>query len=314
MLDVSKTLENGSEESSDGQYDTLNRTDLSRVTRSRLQPDGSLCYERTEELSREAYGWSEPGAKGEFKWVHRDLLHLDGRYQRSCGGKEKMARIARFFNWMVCGVLLCVRRLDGKIWVYDGGTRLGASYRRDDTEYLPCLIFDEHDMTKEAVAFLGVNEMHTNVNSYDKQTASVFAKEDVGLKIDELLKKANLVATKKGNGPRQVCCLGILRRCMMSNEAVTVRTVMLLSTLCNDHGLSGDVLRGLFTLQRHFENAENPVDVIGKYGHKLLDHSMQEMAVRIKQYKVETGCTGNRGEAQGLLRLINKGLRYRLVW
>jgi hypothetical protein len=114
------------------------------------------------------------------------------------------------------------------------------------------------------------------------------------------------------NGPKYLLCLNTLKKCVKADEATARKVLGFLLSLPGDTGVNNVLLKGMFALQKHF--AGQP-DVINVHGDRLSGHTRKELDTLISQFRVECGGIGGEAvAAKAILRLVNKGLRTKLIW
>lgn len=280
---------------------------LSKIDRSLTPVPG-----RVSAIKREKYDWSTGGSRGEFHWVDKHDLNIDGRYQRDQCSEDKVRTIARGWDWLILGVLSVIRREDGSLWVFDGGHRARASFLRDDVESLPCMVHEVGSVNAEAKAFVARNTMVSTVSSRDRYKASVVAGEPCAEQAAALLAEHGLeLSLRSGSG--KILCIGALQQCVNDDYDNASKTLGLCVKIAGDASVSGNILKAVFTLQKHFLPA---VDIIATYQDRLLGHSQRELEIKINQFSAE--CGGKKGSvigAKALLQVINHKLKTRrLEW
>ena len=74
---------------------------------------------------RDKFDWSTGGSRGEFRWIAKNDLNIDSRYQRDQVSEAKVMEIARDWDWLLLGCISVIEREDGSLWVFDGGHQYG---------------------------------------------------------------------------------------------------------------------------------------------------------------------------------------------
>jgi len=259
---------------------------------------------------REKFSWATGGTTGVFRWIDKRNLNIDGCYQREAASKAKILDIAREWDWLLLGAISVIERSDGSYVVFDGGHRTRASFYRDDIDTLPCMVYQVATLTNEAKAFVACNTMTSNVDAIDRHKASVCAEEPVAIRVSELLSSCGICIAKTPHGTSQIQCIGAIASATKEDAATAKRCLLLCIELATEYNESveGAVFSGLFRLARSIG------DNMWRHEERIKRHSQKEIAVRIRQYRAETGKGGQTIAAKAIMHLINKGLRNKLTW
>jgi hypothetical protein len=283
---------------------------LSKVDRS-LAPVPNPKREVTVS-KRDKFDWSTGGSCGEFRWIAKDDLNIDSRYQRDQVSDAKVREIARDWDWLLLGCISVIEREDDSLWVFDGGHRARASFFRDDIKELPCMVHRVATVNEEAKAFVARNTMVSNVAAYDRHKASVCAAEPVALSVQAILDEFGLTVIKGGaSGAGYLSCIGTLQSCVKEDAEDAKKVLRFLLSIAGERLVVGKVLAAMFTLYRHFKPK---LDILEKYGEKISRHSQREIEVKISQFATECGKGGNVIGAKAILELINHRNRIRVEW
>lgn len=281
---------------------------LSKVDRSMAPvPNRSAAVAK-----RDKFDWSTGGSRGVFRWIAKNDLNIDSRYQRDQVSEAKVRDIARDWDWLLLGCVSVIEREDGSLWVFDGGHRARASFFRDDVKELPCMVHKVATVNEEAKAFVARNTMVSNVAAYDRYKASVCAEEPIAISVQSILDEFCLTASKGGaSGAGYLSCIGTLQSCVKEDAEDARKVLRFLLSIAGDRLVVGKVLSAMFTLYRHFKPR---FDVLEKYGEKIARHSQREIEVKIGQFATECGKGGNVIGAKAILELINHKNRTRIEW
>lgn len=283
---------------------------MSKVDRS-LAPVPNPKREVTVS-KRDKFDWSTGGSCGEFRWIAKNDLNIDSRYQRDQVSDAKVREIARDWDWLLLGCISVIEREDGSLWVFDGGHRARASFFRDDIKELPCMVHRVATVNEEAKAFVARNTMVSNVAAYDRHRASVCAAEPVALSVQAILDEFGLTVIKGGaSGAGYLSCIGTLQSCVKEDAEDAKKVLRFLLSIAGERLVVGKVLAAMFTLYRHFKPK---FDILEKYGEKISRHSQREIEVKISQFTTECGKGGNVIGAKAILELINHRNRIRVEW
>lgn len=253
----------------------------------------------------ERYGWSDPGDKGEFMEIDKNLLRVDPEYQRG-QLDQKIRELASKFLWRDCGVISVADR-DGEYFVTDGQHRVLAAQRRTDITTMPCLVFSLSGKKEEANAFLGANTHRKPVTSYGKHKAKVVSGDGIALFIDNLCGRLGITLKENGQaGAMQTKAVTLCYRLAQMNIDGFVDVMEFLAALCkkHNHPLSERLIDGLFYLNSRglSLNDKRIRDRIMKVGpERLLNGAAKASALYAKG--------GAKIWADGMLVEINKGSR-----
>lgn len=142
------------------------------------------------------------GSPPTMDWKKIDELLIDPIYQRSIdsGASQALIRkIAINWNWDLCQPLAISRRSDGSFAIVDGQHRAEAARKRGDIAELPCVISDYASASKEAAAFVAINQMRRPLNALELFKAAVAAEETEALAILSAITDAGLRLANHNN-------------------------------------------------------------------------------------------------------------------
>ncbi len=280
----------------------LDKTDQSKV---------HVCGKSTVVAKAQKYNWPEMvTTPGEFRWVPKWDLNIDGEYQRDEVSKGKTRIIAANWNWLLLGVIDVVERPDGALVVFDGGNRTRASFYRDEINALPCLVHRLADVAKEASAFVGKNTMVSHVSILDRFKAARVAGDSTAIKTAAIAARQGLVFCKNATQRGETKAVGAVWNAVKEDAGTAEAVLGACVKLADDEPLQGMVFRGMFFLCRRIG-----ADIIlDKHIGKLAMYGQKGIATRIRQFKVECGKGGEAMEAKAILSLVNKSKRNKIVW
>lgn len=258
-------------------------------------------------LKREKFRWYQGARIGTFTMILKQLLNIDGSYQRGEVSRAKVSEIARNWDWVLFGAITVVLREDGTYWVIDGGHRVRASFFRDDVSSLPCMVYEIGDLSDEAKAFIGRNLMVSSVSAIDRFKASAVAEEPAALKTAAILKAYGLSVKNTATERHELKCVGAICRAVEDDAATAEKVLAFCVAIADDKSLSGSVFRGMYWLVKRLD-----IDILGVYGDRLTCHSQKEIEIAIRQSKAELGKGGEAVEAFAILKMVNKGLKKRI--
>lgn len=194
----------------------------------------------------EKFHWHPLGKQGKFELIPKDEIQIDHAYQRDATSQTRIVAIARDFAWTAFGVLLCVRREDGKVWCFDGQHRKLAADKRSDIDKLPCIVFSVNDLREEAKAFLSANTVRGAVASLDKYRALIACEDPTALAVRDIVQSTG---HQIGSGAR-VRCVAFLMKAMTLDPDVLRRTWPIATRIAQDHSVTDELVKAAFTAER----------------------------------------------------------------
>lgn len=140
---------------------------------------------------------------GTFELVDPSLILIDTRYQRP--EKETLvAQIGKEFDWASFGTVSCYKR-NGKYYAVDGQQRLkAASTLKPPVKEVPCIVFPEADLTREAHTFLDIQINRKAVSPFEKHKAELIAKVPSALAIQRAVEHVGFQITSGDYNPNSV--------------------------------------------------------------------------------------------------------------
>lgn len=150
-----------------------------------------------------------------------EQLLIDDNYQRSLeteSSQTLVRRIAVSWDWGLCQPLFVARRDDGGLYVVDGQHRLAAAVLRGDIAQLPCVVSHFDSATREAAAFVALNQQRRPLTALDLFKAALAAGDAEAMKVKAALDLAGLRLANTTNNQQmragQVGNVGGLQRCL----------------------------------------------------------------------------------------------------
>lgn len=168
----------------------------------------------------ERYGWTVRDKPGTLRWLPKDQINVDRRYQREHDNHRKIIRLASRWSWVACGCINVARRPDGSLYAMDGFHRVLAAMRRSDIEQLPCIVFDVATVEQEAAGYLATNTDRNGLKSVEKFKAKLEAADPLALQVVDLLAPHALTYGGTTGDPRTVRCINELERQMAKDPDV----------------------------------------------------------------------------------------------
>lgn len=255
---------------------------------------------------------------GTYMMVALGDLRVDTEYQRSVTGKQ-VDNIAGDWSWIACGTLTVAHRQHDKkstFHVIDGQHRLEAA-RRIGIAEIPCLIFEATTQAEEAHNFLVTNTNRRIVAIINRYRALLVEGDHVALKVKELLTIVGREAVAGGGqyrkglaGGNYIVCLDFMMRAIEQDEETFARIWPLAHEIADTKIITKDLLSGLFYIERYLSNTS----VTDRHWRRrLLQIGFDGLTKSITETKTYEGRSGAAVCAKGILRAVNKGLRYKLT-
>ena len=269
--------------------------------------------EKSSVAKSKKFCWATESKPGVYREIKKSDLNIDGAYQREQVSKEKVAEIARKWDWKLFGALSVIQRPDGSFWVFDGGHRSRAAFLRKDIEALPCMVFQAKDLAEEAKAFKGTNTMVSIVSAFHTHRAAVIAGEPVAVAAQEIVKKHGYAVDRNHERKFSFSAISALEKCVKENPAVAEMVFGLCASIAqNGEQITGTVLKGLFRCQIKLQGKAD----IGSSENleKLRRETLPGIQGAIRR---EIAIIDKGGEyifAKAVLDLLNKGRRRRITF
>jgi len=259
----------------------------------------------------ERYKWDIIDEPGDYMLVDKRDLTVDPLYQRELKELE-IADFVRDWSWVCCGTLIVIMR-NGKFFVVDGQQRLTAATRRSDISQLPCMVFSAKDEVKnEAEAFLRINKHRAAISGADNYKAALAAEDETALRVEEILGKHGMKVGKCASGITCGCAALLMRLCA-ANESLFEKCFAMAVDLHAGADFSGDVLKGLFTLERHLRKIQSSETIFSAY---IKGKIFQAGLSGVKRAMAEAHAYWHKGganvNAQGVLDVVNLKRRQRI--
>ncbi|MEK7342466.1 MAG: DUF6551 family protein [Pseudomonadota bacterium] len=202
-------------------------------------------------MSRKPQYDAPKGSLPVLQYLSPAQLQVDATYQRSIeNGQSRnlIAKIAREWDWQLCGVLVVSRRGDEGLFVVDGQHRQQAALIRSDISQLPCVVETYASAQEEAAIFAKLNRQRTPLKALDIFKAAVAGKDPEACKLMSLISQAGLqLATSSNNvdqAPGSIGNIGGIREAKRSyGDKVTLKALRVLR-----QAFDGQVLRYAGTL------------------------------------------------------------------
>ena len=241
---------------------------------------------------------------GAFAWINKNELMIDENYQRT-QSREKVKNIAKNWSWISCGVLIVVRRKNGKHYVVEGGHRLGAAKMRSDIDAVPCLVFGGKEVKDEAIAFLDTNRCRKMVTVFESFRALLEAGDKHALEIKGMVDKAGYRLVPGGATGKTIGCTGLLINLMRDFREEFLASWPLIVAVHQNEPMRERTLSGLVYLWK----ATDGKIAIPRYRSKLIalgSQGLDDAAAKAAAFYTRGGA---KVYAKGIAEAVNKGMR-----
>ena len=255
----------------------------------------------------DVYKWNKPAQKGEFMWISKDELKIDLCYQREADNKNRVAEIARNFDWSLFGVILVSFNADG-YFVIDGGHRVRGACRRDDINELPCLVFVFEDVADEARVFYLYNNQRKTVGIFDNHKAALVGGESfeqgiIAIKAEKLVEKYGYKFSKCVSGPFEISCIKTIYRMVEQDEVLAEKCFSILARAAEGAEIQSLEIGGLFYLMQ----TNRAVDFETFPLRNMIESGMLKIREEIRRLAMFESKGGAKTAAKALLGIINRG-------
>lgn len=283
--------------------DMLDRTDRS-MTGATESGQGSSKVDR--------YGWSQPGEPGEFRWIDKNHLKIDDQYQRSEVSPAKVMKIAREWDWMLLNAISVAERRDHSLWVYDGGHRVRAAFRRSDILALPCMVFGCSTVQREAGAFVRSATMRTSIKPRERLLAQITEGDPLAIRCADLLRSTGYAHTLTTRH-RDFHAFATLLRCLRNDINSAEQVFRLCAEIAGleRKRIPKKVLAGLFYLASRLSPECGVFAAHNRQ--KLIESGMVRLEAAIHEREAVTGRGGEKVAAFAIIDFLNKGRRTRHI-
>jgi hypothetical protein len=263
----------------------------------------------TGQKKADVFKWPSVGKKGTFAEVPRGMLNIDYSYQRDIIGGNKVLSIASHFAWVFCHPLMVAVRPDMSLYVLDGQHRWVAAFYRDETELIPCMLFDIETVKSEAAIFLALNKNKNPVSAINSQKAGVTAEDDLSLAVQDILEIEQRDPERSGLKRSGFAAVALLRRLVESDADLARKAFSVCCYIAGDKPISGFVLAGLFYCQHKLRGV---TDIFhGEHLKRLKAAGIEVLELEARRKKALLG-GGDLVLAKAILDFLNKGRRTRL--
>lgn len=147
---------------------------------------------------------------GKFALIDPREIVIDSSYQRP-ERPALIGDIATDFTWSAFGAISVYRR-NGVLYAGDGQQRLKAAMLQDPIpKAVPCIIFPQETIEKEAKSFLTINVNRKAVSPLEKHRAQLVAKDPSALAIERALETVGYSIGMDAENPRSIAAIRALQ-------------------------------------------------------------------------------------------------------
>jgi len=255
----------------------------------------------------ERYGWAVPGDDGIQQSVLLDALEFDLSYQRDQTSEVNVLAIARAFRWDAFGVIVVMRRSDGRLFVVDGQHRVMAARRHGGITRVPAIVFESQGRDHEAAAFVALNTARKSVPALVKFKARALAGLQPESDIVDWARDNGYKFARSSGTPKAIDFPSVLCKSWLTDREAAKRALTVQDDLVGTDGLCGAIHKGIAWLEH---NGIQCADHVQRLRHKGIGRAvlMKEM----RKMFVESDTTSERTCGIAVLRVINHGLRNRI--
>jgi hypothetical protein len=250
----------------------------------------------------ERYGWKVVDDEGKPQKISKTLLLVDSEYQRQTT-EAKVARIAKEWSWIACGVLIVADR-DGKYYVVDGWHRKSAADRRSDIDELNCLVFKTEDVADEALAFYRIQKNRKAMSAVDSFRAQLAYGDKTAMKIERLAARAGREIKDSESG-KAIKGVSAIASCLKTDADALERLWPLMTELFAGQKWQVHIMLALHYIERNLDDATLTKS---KWKNRILGIGTKGLSEAIRAAMVFYKKGGAKVGAEGVRQALNKGL------
>lgn len=250
----------------------------------------------------------------EYKAISVELLFVDSIYQRDISNL-KVSRLVKNWNEVVNMPILVSKRKNGLYSIIDGQHRFMAM-KTKGLKHVICKVIEGLSIEEEAQLFTTTNKDRKTPSSGDMFRANLAAKDDLHMKINEIVESHGyeLSFTGLGGKTKSICnqiqAVGTLKRiCERISVDNLDKTLKLINIIWgnNKEALSGQVLSGV----SRFINGADRIEYFdeGRLIEKLKRKAPYEIIREGKSYKIQFGGEMETNIALAIIDTYNDRLR-----
>lgn len=260
---------------------------------------------KTSKVDR--YDWKLLDEKGLLLDVNKYALQVDDSYQREANS-SKVLNIAKAWSWVACGVIIIAKRGED-FFVIDGQHRVLAARRRDDIQYLPCVVFQSISIKEEARGFLLSNTNRKPITSIDRFKSLTIIEDPAALIVEKLIKESGRGINNAG-GAKNIACISLLLSLAKSNGSELQEIWPLVLEICDGQQIHQKLIEGLMYI--HLKISPEQSISKGRWRQRIKQigaKSLVEGAVKAASFYARGGA---KVYAAGMIEVLNKGLHSKL--
>ena len=271
---------------------------------------------RTDKIQK--FNWNtQIGELGSNAMIDKWEINIDTSYQRNILD-SRVLTIAKNWQWEAFGRLLVGNRSDGGRFIVDGQHRLLAARKRSDIKDLPCVVFNSRGSKHEADVFLVSNTLRGPMTALQKFKALLIIGDPVAIGIKDAADSLGLTIPEKSGGRRKnplgeessLNCIEALVNAWRTNAKDAERCLVLCKEISKEYAITKDLYEGVFYLNQKMKKIG---DFVYNYRDKLIACGYVSIVSTIKNQQIILGYGGYRVSASGLLAVINKNKRKKII-
>lgn len=252
------------------------------------------------------YKWNMQDEPGVLAQVNKHKIMFDKSYQRNVNDTKVLA-IASDWSWLAMGVITLADR-NGLLYAVDGMHRVSAALRRSDIQDLPCIIFKTQSVKQEAKGFIQSNTLRKAVTTMDKHKAMVLAGDSVAIMVQRMIDDAGFVPATSSSVSNGVKCFGVLHRLAKTKPESLDKAWPVIVDVCRNRVLSERIIEAFVFL---VERASDDITK-GKWRNRINEIGFDGLKRAAEEAASYYARGGARVWADGMVKAMNKGMRYRL--
>jgi hypothetical protein len=256
----------------------------------------------------EHYGWTIVDKPGVAMDVDKHDLIIDHSYQRQ-PNTHKCQSYAAAWSWVACGSIIVAKR-SRQLFVIDGQHRVLAARRRTDIILLPCLVFETVSPIEEASNFLTANTNRRPIPTFDRYRALIVTGDPAALLVQDLCESVGRDVSAS-DSPRAIRCVGRMLMLARTDTGPLVKIWPLANELMDDQVISERLLVSLVLIERQMPEGQSLTD--RRWSDRILSLGAAAFTDGIFKAVAFYGSGGEKIWAKGFLRVLNRGLRHRLL-
>lgn len=255
--------------------------------------------------------------KGKFQEIPIGLLVIPASDDESCKLQEKDLFQRKEYSgnkikadkwdWAMCGALIVAKKGNSYL-VVDGGNRLRAARENGKIDTMPCMVFDNLNITDMSKVFVGVQENRRAVEASQKHKAKVICKDPIALAVEEIITKYGYCVPCGGNKKEFVFdSVSTLYSLVKYDSKIAERAFYVCSEIAQGDKIYKEMLCGVFELEwRSILQKGHTIFTEGNI-EKLASQSVSVIRREINRLSAECGQNNRKIQSRAILDLINKG-------